>query len=244
MKRASPIAASRGDGDVVAADWRPDQSPGLGEARRAAPARWAAAALEAILPPIAAVALALLASAALLAVNGFPATDVVTVMIAGVFHDLRSTAEVLLKATPLIIIGVGLCIAFRCSIWNIGAEGQLYAGAIGATAVGVSFPGLPAGLHLGLILAVGALAGALWASIAGLLRVFFNASEIVTTIMLNYIAIILTDYLVTGPLRDPAASYPQSAKFARDVWLPRFLPPTRLHIGILSPCQHRRYFAL
>jgi ABC-type uncharacterized transport system permease subunit len=65
------------------------------------------------------------------------------------------------------------------------------------------------------------------------LRVYFRASEVVTTIMLNYIAIILTSYLVTGPLKDPAASYPQSAKLARDLWLPRFLPPTRLHVGIL-----------
>lgn len=184
-------------------------------------------------PPIAAVALALAVSAIILRINGFAASDVVNVMVLGAFQDKRSVAEVLLKATPLILIGVGLCVAFRCSIWNIGAEGQLYAGASAATACGVSFPGLPAPLHIGLILAAGALAGALWGALAGLMRVYFRASEVVTTIMLNYIAIIGTSYLVTGPLQDPAASYPQTAKLARDLWLPRFLPPTRLHIGIL-----------
>ncbi|MDE3176754.1 MAG: ABC transporter permease [Pseudomonadota bacterium] len=188
---------------------------------------------SAILPPVAAVVLALAVSAALLQISGFHAADVVNVMVVGAFADERSISEVLLKATPLILIGVGLCVAFRCSIWNIGAEGQLYAGACAATVVGVHFAGLPTGLHIALILIAGTIAGALWAALAGLLRVYFRASEVVTTIMLNYIAIIFTSYLVTGPLKDPVVPYPQSAKIARELWLPRILPPTRLHLGIL-----------
>lgn len=195
--------------------------------------RWAWSALKTMAPPVAAVLFALLVSAGLLAINGFHASDVFTIMVTGVFHDVRSTSEVLLKATPLILIGGGLCVAFRCSIWNIGAEGQLYAGAIAATIVGVFFTGLPPWVHIVLVLAAGALGGAFWAAIAGLLRVYFNASEIVSTIMLNYIAIILTSYMVTGPLKDPTVAYPQSPKLMHDIWLPRFLPPTRLHIGIL-----------
>ena len=187
----------------------------------------------AVLPPIAAVLAALGVSALLLALTGYHAADVVNVMVLGAFADERSIAEVLLKATPLILIGVGLCVAFRCSIWNIGAEGQLYAGATAATACGLSFSFLPSGLHIALILVAGAAAGALWAAIAGLLRVYFRASEVVTTIMLNYIAIIATSYVVTGPLKDPEVSYPQTAKLARDLWLPRILPPTRLNIGIV-----------
>ncbi len=184
-------------------------------------------------PPIAAVVLALAVSALILRINGFAASDVVNFMVLGAFQDKRSVAEVLLKATPLILIGVGLCVAFRCSIWNIGAEGQLYAGASAATACGVDFGGLPAPLHIALILVAGAAAGALWAAIAGLMKIYFRASEVVTTIMLNYIAIIGTSYLVTGPMKDPAVPYPQTAKLAREIWLPRLLPPTRLHIGIL-----------
>jgi ABC-type uncharacterized transport system permease subunit len=182
---------------------------------------------------VAAVVVALALGAIILRVNGFAASDIVNVMVVGAFHDERSIAEVLLKATPLVLIGVGLCVAFRCSIWNIGAEGQLYAGAAAAAACGVSFQGLPAFLHIAVVLLAGTAAGALWASLAGLLKVHFRASEVVTTIMLNYIAIIGVSYLVTGPLKEPGSSYPESAKFARDIWLPRFLPPTRLHIGIL-----------
>ena len=185
-----------------------------------------------ILPPIAAVLIALAVSALLLQLNGFHGSDVVDVMVLGAFADKRSIAEVLLKATPLILIGVGLCVAFRCSIWNIGAEGQLYAGASAATACGVSFAALPAWLHIALILVAGAIAER--SGRAGRVAArLFRANEVVTTIMLNYIAIIFTSYLVTGPLKDPAVPYPQSAKLARDLWLPRFLPPTRLHIGIL-----------
>jgi ABC-type uncharacterized transport system permease subunit len=187
----------------------------------------------AVLAPIAAVLLALALSALLLQLNGFNAADLINVMVLGAVSDKRSIAEVLLKATPLILIGVGLCVAFRCSIWNIGAEGQLYAGASAATACGVNFVALPASFHIVLILVAGSVAGAAWGMLAGLLRVYFRAGEVVTTIMLNYVAIIFTSYLVTGPLKDPAASYPQSARLARELWLPRFLPPTRLHVGIL-----------
>ena len=114
----------------------------------------------AALAPIAAVLFALGVSALLLQLNGFHAADVVNVMVLGAVSDKRSIAEVLLKATPLILIGVGLCVAFRCSIWNIGAEGQLYAGASAATACGVNFGALPAWLHIVLILVAGSVAGA------------------------------------------------------------------------------------
>ena len=130
--------------------------------------------------PIAAVLVALAFGALLLWLNGFNGTDVVTVMIFGSFQDARSVAEILLKATPLILIGAGLCVAFRCSIWNIGAEGQLYVGAIAATFAGTSIDGLSVWVHAPLVMLAGALAGAAWAGIAGYLKVRFQASEIVT----------------------------------------------------------------
>lgn len=188
---------------------------------------------EAIARPAAAVLVALLSGAVLLALNGFNGWNVFDVMLFGVFQDMRSVSEILLKAIPLILIGVGLCVAFRCSIWNIGAEGQLYAGAVAATVVGVAFEGLSSWIYVPLVMVAGAMAGAAWAGIAGLLKVYFKASEIVTTIMLNYIALISTSYLVTGPLKDAASAYPQSAKLLKEAWMPRILPPTRLHIGIL-----------
>ncbi|UXU76591.1 MULTISPECIES: ABC transporter permease [unclassified Paracoccus (in: a-proteobacteria)] len=183
--------------------------------------------------PLAAVAIALAFGALLLAVNGYNGGDVIDLMLIGVFQDFRSISEVLLKAVPLILIGAGLCVAFRCQMWNIGAEGQLYAGAVCATLAGTSLPGLSPWLYVPLIMLAGALGGAFWAGIAGWLKVRFQASEIVTTIMLNYIALIGTSYLVTGPMKDSRAAYPQSARLLRESWIPDLIPGTRLHIGIL-----------
>jgi len=183
--------------------------------------------------PLAAVMVALACGAALLWSNGFNGSDVVTVMVFGSFQDMRAVGEILLKAIPLILIGAGLCVAFRCGIWNIGAEGQLYVGAIVATLVGTQISGLPGWLHVSMVMLAGALGGALWGGLAGYLKVRFAASEIVTTIMLNYIALIGTSYLVTGPMRDPGAAYPQSARLIRDAWIPRLTTDMRVHIGIL-----------
>ncbi len=120
--------------------------------------------LRTIIQPVAAVVVALACGAALLAFNGYEARAVIDVMVLGVFQDTRSIAEILLKATPLILIGVGLCVAFRCSIWNIGAEGQFYAGAIAATAVGRFLRRLSAWAYVPLVMLAGALAGAAWAA--------------------------------------------------------------------------------
>lgn len=203
---------------------------GPGPLRRLARAL-SAAALNALMP-VAAVLVALACGAVLLWISGFNGWDVITVMVFGVFSDLRSVSEVLLKAIPLITIGAGLCVAFRCNMWNIGAEGQLYAGAIMATLVGTSFQGLSPWLYVPLVMVAGAVGGMFWGGIAGWLKVRFGASEIVTTIMLNYIALIGTSWLVTGPMKDQKAAYPQSARLFRDAYIPDLIPGTRLHIGL------------
>lgn len=191
------------------------------------------AAASAAVMPAAAVAIALACGAVLLWLNGFRPSDVITVMVFGVFQDFRSVTEILLKAVPLILIGAGLCVAFRCRMWNIGAEGQLYAGAVAATITGVAFDGLSPWVHVPIVMVAGAIGGAVWAGIAGWLKVRFQASEIVTTIMLNYVALIATSWLVTGPLKDSRAAYPQSPRLPREAWIPDLIPGTRLHIGIV-----------
>lgn len=198
--------------------------------------RWAQRALggaSTVLTPVAAIVAALLVSALILLVSGYDPLVAFAAMWQGAFADLRTITELLIKATPLILIAAGLAVAFRASIWNIGAEGQFYAGAVAATAVGIYFNNLPALLHVPLLLLSASAAGALWGMLAGWLKVRFGASEIVTTIMLNYIAIIGTGYLVTGPMIEGAGKYPQTAKIAETAMLYRFLPPTRLHIGFL-----------
>ena len=151
----------------------------------------------------------------------------------GAFGSLNNLAETLLRATPLILIGAGLAIAFRANVWNIGAEGQFYAGAVGCNAAGISLGGLPSGLSIPLVLLTGMLCGAMWALLAGILKVRFGANEIVTTIMLNFIAVIATSYLVTGPMIEEVGMYPQSGQIAEGARLPYILPNTRLHLGLL-----------
>jgi general nucleoside transport system permease protein len=186
-----------------------------------------------VLTPLAAILVALLVSGLILLATGYDPALAFSAMWNGAFADLRTISEVLIKATPLILIAAGLSVAFRASIWNIGAEGQFYAGAVAGTAVGIYVQGLPAIIHIPLLLAASVAAGALWGMLAGWLKVRFNASEIVTTIMLNYIAIIGTGWLVTGPMIEGAGKYPQTAKIFEPAMLPRFLPPTRLHLGFL-----------
>lgn len=186
-----------------------------------------------LVAPLAAILVALLVSAVILLAAGYNPWVAFKVMWAGAFGDMRTITEVLLKATPLILIGVGLAVAFRCSIWNIGAEGQFYAGAVTSTLTGIFLGDMPPAVLIPLVLLVGLIGGALWGMLAGYLKVRFGASEIVTTIMLNYIAIIGTGYLVTGPMIEEAGKFPQTAKISQAAWLPRFLPPTRLHIGFI-----------
>lgn len=183
--------------------------------------------------PIAAILIAFLISGIILLLAGFDPIDAFTTLIEGSFGDLRVITEVLLQATPLIIIGAGLTIAFRANIWNIGAEGQFYAGGVLGAAAGIFLGDLPAIILIPLVLLLGILGGAIWGMLAGWFKVRFGASEIVTTIMLNYIAIIGTGYLVTGPMIEEAGKFPQTAQISEAARLFRFLPPTRLHIGFL-----------
>jgi simple sugar transport system permease protein len=189
--------------------------------------------IRGVLTPIAAILAALAVSALILLAAGYNPVTSFAAMWHGAFGDLRTFTEVLIYATPLILIGSGLAVAFRCSIWNIGGEGQFYAGAVASTVVGIYVHGLPVYLDVPLILIAGAAGGALWGMLAAWLKVRFNASEIVTTIMLNYIAIAATSYLVTGPMMEVAKHYPQTDRIDPSAMLPRFLPPTRLHIGFL-----------
>lgn len=183
--------------------------------------------------PIAAILIAFLVSGIILLLAGFNPIDAFATLLDGAFGDLRVITEVLLQATPLIIIGAGLTVAFRANIWNIGAEGQFYAGGVTSAIAGIYLGDLPAIILVPLVIIFGIAGGALWGMLAGWFKVHFGASEIVTTIMLNYIAIITTGYLVTGPLIEEAGKFPQTAQISEAARLYRFLPPTRLHIGFL-----------
>ena len=186
------------------------------------------------LEPLAAVALALLLGGLLLAALGAEPTRALGALAKGAFGDRIALENTLVRMGPLVLIGLAIALSFRCGIWNIGGEGQLYAGALVATALATRIaPDAPAALAVPLALAGGALAGGAWAGIAAALRVRRNVSEVLSTLMLNFIAILAVAWAVHGPLQELAGTYPQSDALPDAARLP-FLPGTRrAHAGLL-----------
>lgn len=142
------------------------------------------------------------------------------------------TSATLVRAIPLMLTGCAIAVAFRAGVFNIGAEGQLLAGGAGATAVALIVPNGGA-LALGLALVTGAVAGAGWAGIAAVLRERFGVLEVISTIMLNFIALYAVSFLVRGPLQEPTHAYPQSSSIADAIRLARIPGAGRLHLGIV-----------
>jgi ABC-type uncharacterized transport system permease subunit len=158
-------------------------------------------------------------------------------LVEGAMGSPNAIADTLVKATPLLLIGLGICIAFRGGVTNIGGEGQLIVGALAATLLGLVFPEAPGYVIIPLALLMGFLAGAVWGGIPGVLKAYFNVNEILSTIMMNQIAVQGMNYLLREPMIDPAqlesaSRIPQTARLARAFDLPR-LVPTRLHLGAL-----------
>ena len=150
----------------------------------------------------------------------------------------RAVSEVLLKATPLVVIGLGLAICYRSNVWNIGAEGQYLLGAVagGGVALWLTTQGivLPRALSVPLVLAAGVAGGMAWAAIVALLRDRFRANEILVSLMLVYVAQQLVNWLVFGPWKDPQGfNFPQTRTFDASTWLPPLIERTRLHVGFL-----------
>jgi ABC-type uncharacterized transport system ATPase subunit/ABC-type uncharacterized transport system permease subunit len=187
-----------------------------------------------ILSMVGAIALALILVGVLIAIMGVSPLKAYSAMWRGAFGTRNGLGEVLVRTTPLLLAGLAVTVAFRCGIWNIGAEGQLYFGALGATLAGVFLPPMPALLHVLLVLLAGFAFGAFYGAIPGAARAYRGANEIVSTIMLNYIAIYIVSFLVTGPLRDANQLLPQPQSFPvlETARLARILPGTRAHSGI------------
>jgi simple sugar transport system permease protein len=151
----------------------------------------------------------------------------------GAFGSKHGLTETLVKAIPLILTGLAVSFPLRAGFWNIGAEGQLYLGAIAATWVALTLGHLTSFILLPLVILSGFLAGAIWGLIPAFLKIRFQVNEIILTLMMNYIAVNGSNYLVYGPLKDPqGANFPITAIFSESAWLPR-LPGTRLHAGII-----------
>lgn len=181
---------------------------------------------------MAAVLLAFVVGAGLIALANVSPLRAYADLVRGAFGSRHGIAETLVKTTPLLLAGLGMAIAYRGRIMNIGAEGQIVLGAIGAGYVGLFMGNLSPVAGIALAMLAGFLLGALWAGIAAVGRLRFGASELITTLMLNYVAIGLLGYLISGPWKDPRSVNPFTAMIAPGVRLPVLLADTRLHAGI------------
>ncbi|HET8622785.1 MAG TPA: ABC transporter permease [Gemmatimonadales bacterium] len=170
----------------------------------------------------------------LLALAGYDAAAALAAMARGAFGSWYAfTSATLVRAVPLTVIGLGICIAFRAGVFNIGAEGQFYAGAIAATAIGLHVATLPPSLAIAAVWLAASVAGLAWASLPAWLKHRFGVLEVISTLLLNFVAEALVSWAVQGPLQESKGIYPQSDPIAAGARLP-LLPGTRLHLGFAA----------
>lgn len=177
--------------------------------------------------------LTLVISALLIVACGASPVEAAGLFVKGIFGTKSSFAEIFVKACPLILTGLGCAVAFRTGFFNLGAEGQFYVGALAATMVALGLPQVPGVVRIVLCFVAAFVCGGLWALIAAVFKTRFNISEIIVTIMLNYIVINFLGYAVRSFLMDPAGNVPQSAKIDQAVQLPNLITSTRFHAGIV-----------
>jgi general nucleoside transport system permease protein len=191
--------------------------------------------VAAIASPLIAVGLTLLVMSILFAFLGKDPLNALAVYFLQPLTDSYSLQEMAVKATPLVMIGIGLSLCYLANVWNIGAEGQFVIGAVVGSYLAVKTQGTDAGAWvLPAMLVLGAIGGALYALIPAVCRVRFGASEILVSLMLVYVADLVLDYLVRGPWRDPHGyNFPTTAEFDPVATVPSIIEGSRLHIGAL-----------
>jgi simple sugar transport system permease protein len=179
---------------------------------------------------LAAVALASVVAGVVIAALGYSPAAALRALLAGSLAGSAAWTATLLKTGPLLLTGLAVALCFRCGVWNIGAEGQLYVGALMATAVATRvMPDAPGWLGVPIVIVASALGGAVWAGIAGVLRAGRGVSEVISTILLNFVALQLVSLAVHGFLQESTGAYPQSEALAAAFRLPAI---GRLHLGI------------
>ena len=159
--------------------------------------------LKEVMFQIVAILFAFLVGAVILYVTGYSPADAYTAMALGAFGNIFGIGQTLMQATPIIFTSLAFLVSYKAGLFNIGAEGQFLMGALGAAIVGISFESLPAVAHVPLALLVGAITGGLWGFIPAFLKTKFGAHEVITTMMLSYVAQYLTSYMVNYPFKAP-----------------------------------------
>lgn len=186
------------------------------------------------LTPILAVVMTMLAGMLLFRQLGYDPIETIRLIFVQPFFDPYSRSELLVKGTPLVLIAMGLSLGFRAGVWNIGAEGQFIIGGLCGGAMGLAFYDVPSLWLLPLMAVAGAAGGFAWAMIPAVLKIKFNANEILVSLMLVYVAELLLSAMVSGPLRDPDGfNFPESRLFHDSAILPLLISGTRAHVGVL-----------
>jgi len=179
-----------------------------------------------------AVLATLAAAAVLLLLGGFDPIAAARALVGGAFGSSDALLSItLVRSVPLILTGLAVALAFKAGVWNIGAEGQLYAGAIAAAWVGLTFGGLPALLVVPAVMLAAAAAGAVWAAVPALMKLRLGVGEVITTILMNFVGIHLAAFVVRGPLQESRGVFAQTDQIAEAARLPALVPGTRLHVG-------------
>jgi len=189
--------------------------------------------LGGLLLPVASVLAAFVLAGVLMALTGVNPIRAYAYLFLHSLADRNSLAEIAVRTSPLLLTGLGVAVAFQCGMWNIGAEGQLYVGAIVTTGIGITFVDFPLIGLLPMIILASMVAGGLYGALPAWLKVRFGANEIIVTIMLNYVAILGSSYLLSNLWKEPSGLVPRSANIAEAAQLPRLVTGTRIHAGIL-----------
>jgi general nucleoside transport system permease protein len=189
--------------------------------------------LSSFLRPFAALAIAAALIAVIIAALGANPFSVFAALGEGAFGSWYACVDTIVKSTPLIFTGLAVSLAFSGALWNIGADGQLTIGAIAAGAVGPRLGDFPHAVAVAIVLIAGALGGAAWGAIAGWLRARRDVNEVISTIMLNFVAAQALSWMVHGPLMEPSRAYPTSSPIAPAAQLDFYFAPSRLNLGML-----------
>jgi simple sugar transport system permease protein len=185
-----------------------------------------------IVIPIAAIIVTLILSAIPILIAGGDLWKSYFYLFYGALGTRFNLLETFVKASPLLLTGLAVAFAFRAKFWNIGAEGQLLAGALAATALGISLGGVPKPLVLPIVIVGGFLAGGLWAAIPALLKTKLNVDDVVSTLLLNYVMVHIMGALLFGPLQQPGSSWPRSSAIIAAAEYPMLMARSRFHLGI------------
>ncbi len=186
-----------------------------------------------VLSSLVAIAAALMVSAGLIALAGVNPIVAYTILFREALANYYGFGTTLTKTAPLLLTSLGVLVALKAGQFNIGGEGQIYLGGLGSALVGLFIHGFPAWIHVPLALLGGFLLGAIWGFIPGYLKAVRGLNEVITTLLLNYIALNLVNYLVSNPLIEPGAPSPYSPLIDPAAQLPIVLPQTQTHAGIL-----------